>query len=709
MPALLIYLIKVNIALIIFCLGYYAVLRHLTFYTLNRAYLVTAILFSTLYPFIDLSAFISRHQEIARPVQVVVINWQQPAQTLVQNVAAHSQWYWLLIAFWMGVLVLTVRFITQLFSLYRLHQQSVPVQVRQYMIRVINGDINPFSFWKSIYINPANHPPHELDAILEHEQIHVNDWHTLDILLGEVSTIFYWFNPGIWLMKRAIRENIEFITDRKILQKGIDCKVYQYSLINVNFGARSNAIVNHFNTSTIKKRIMMMNTKKSSSLNLTRYMFLVPAVIILLLVFSVSKAELNKAAKNSTHMFNKALTTVADKLDINIKGNEHKNKDLLKAVSVMDIPADSLNIQPKLSGFTFAAADTNKLNIGGGFTDAIIYIDGEKSTRDDLLHLDAGQIAKMMLYTDMPKNDHDDDIKHYLFVITKKNVDSERVNVFLNEFRKNDSTAIAHNYAITPVSKTSSRLNISSAVYPASVINSFNSKMGVSKKTSQPLVVKMYDSVYAFNAGHMQKISAREASEFSTASPVKSTLNLITKPNSFIYIDKNGVTNRVITVPIPASKIEKVAVMDNYSTTGKKDTTTDAQKDKTLKQLIERMDPNSLNKVTKMRVNGTTFSKAQIDSGLKTLQGGKVDKNAAIIKYGKPLPGFFFAQMFSGSIDFKDKLIIIDGKEATQKQLKKLSADKIETINTMARDTAFSKYGDKAKNGVITISTKKQN
>jgi bla regulator protein BlaR1 len=68
-----------------------------------------------------------------------------------------------------------------------------------------------------------------------HEQVHVNQWHTIDILLAELSSIFYWFNPGIWLMKKAVRENIEFITDRKILNKGIDSKTYQYSLVSVSF------------------------------------------------------------------------------------------------------------------------------------------------------------------------------------------------------------------------------------------------------------------------------------------------------------------------------------------------------------------------------------------------------------------------------------------------------------------------------------------
>jgi hypothetical protein len=87
---------------------------------------------------------------------------------------------------------------------------------------------------------------------------------------------------------------VEFITDRKILNAGINSKAYQYSLISVGFNHSGHSIVNHFNLSTIKKRIIMMNTKKSSRINLTRYAFMVPALITLLLIFSISKADFAK-------------------------------------------------------------------------------------------------------------------------------------------------------------------------------------------------------------------------------------------------------------------------------------------------------------------------------------------------------------------------------------------------------------------------------
>ena len=292
MPALFVFLLKVNIALLLFCAGYYLVLRPLTFYTLNRVYLLAAILFASVYPEINLLPFLQNHEELAKPVQQVVINWQ--AQGLADSLSHPDYWRWAQVVFWLGVYVLAIRLAIQLFSLYELYKGSKPAVINNHPVRVTDKDTAPFSFWQSIFVNPAKHEPADLKAILLHEQVHVSEWHTVDILLAELSSIFYWFNPGIWLIKKAIKENVEFITDQKILNKGIDSKAYQYSLISVGFNSTGHSIVNHFNLSTIKKRIIMMNAKRSSRINLTRYAFMVPALITLLLVFSISKADFAK-------------------------------------------------------------------------------------------------------------------------------------------------------------------------------------------------------------------------------------------------------------------------------------------------------------------------------------------------------------------------------------------------------------------------------
>ncbi|HEY5371941.1 MAG TPA: M56 family metallopeptidase, partial [Hanamia sp.] len=291
MPALFVFLLKVNIALIVYCLGYYLVLRHLTFYTLNRVYLGIAIIFSTVYPLINLDNFVQKHNI---PIQKIIVDWKIPAKNFVSPLVQQATyWHWATLLFWTGAVLFAARLFMQLLSLYKLYKNSEPGNLQDHEVRIVKANISPFSFWQSIYINPDNLNPDDLKSVLKHEQVHVQQWHTLDILLTEISVIFYWFNPGVWLMKKAVRENIEFITDRKILQKGMDSKAYQYSLLNVSFSATTAAgITNNFNFSTLKKRITMMNAKRSSNVNLTRYAFLVPAVLICLFAISLSKAEL---------------------------------------------------------------------------------------------------------------------------------------------------------------------------------------------------------------------------------------------------------------------------------------------------------------------------------------------------------------------------------------------------------------------------------
>src|SRR5216683_2540630 len=106
MPALFLFLFKVNIALVLFCLGYYLVLRHLTFYTLNRIYLVAAIL-----------------------------NWKAPAENFVKPLYQPNYWQWVEVVFWAGVVLFAIRLIMQLFSLYKLYSQSKPGQVHNYPVR----------------------------------------------------------------------------------------------------------------------------------------------------------------------------------------------------------------------------------------------------------------------------------------------------------------------------------------------------------------------------------------------------------------------------------------------------------------------------------------------------------------------------------------------------------------------------------------------
>lgn len=278
MPVLLITLIKINFALALFAIAYYTVLRRLTFYSLNRVFLLAGILFSTAYPLFTL--FLQQHTALAKVVPVI-----RRVQLVVDN---NREYDGLILLFCTVAALLFVRLGLGLFSLWQIHKGSVSGMIDGQGVRLLQNEVAPFSFGRHIYVNPHLHEPQELHSILEHEKVHVKQWHTLDILIAELSVVFYWFNPGMWLIRKSIRENLEFITDEKVLRCGINRKAYQYSLLEVSNLKFATPLTNHFNLSGLKRRIRMMNAKRSSKLTLGRYALVLPVVLPLMIVFAAS-------------------------------------------------------------------------------------------------------------------------------------------------------------------------------------------------------------------------------------------------------------------------------------------------------------------------------------------------------------------------------------------------------------------------------------
>ncbi|MEZ2334525.1 M56 family metallopeptidase [Mucilaginibacter sp. RCC_168] len=583
MPALFVFLLKVNIALLLFCAGYYLVLRPLTFYTLNRVYLLAAIVFASVYPWLNLSAFLQRHEELVKPVQKVIINWQAPV--LVKSMSQPDYWRWAEVIFWLGAYILALKLVVQLFSLYRLYKSSKPATINNHQVRIMDKDAAPFSFWQSIFVNPSKHEPADLKAILLHEQIHVNEWHTADILLAEVSSIFYWFNPGIWLMKKAIRENVEFITDRKILNHGIDSKTYQYSLVSVSFNNQQPGIVNHFNISTIKKRIIMMNAKRSSKINLTRYAFLVPAVITLLLVFSISKADFAKPIRVKLVNAVKPLENI---ITVAALPNPAGNTPLPKLKKVSRQTAKVLPVvKPDTIKKVLIIGDKNNKD------SVVCYINGVKGS---LKNIDPDNIAEVNVL----KGDHVDRLPTYvnrddvrnagvILVITK---DSPEGKARLQKSAKTDDIVL-NGYKVNPDTKVD-----------AIVVTGF-------KVQPDPKVTTTFST--------------------KTSTNVNGAHTAVSADDSIAPLKKSLTTLR---------SISKTSTNGQSSTTG-------------------------------ISVSSNKGIHITADNG-------------------------------------SNPLIMVDGTETTGAALKNINPDRVEKVDVITGDDATKKYGNKAKDGVIIITTKKK-
>lgn len=288
---MIVYLLKVNLALLLFYAGYHFILQRYTFHTVNRVYLIISLIYSASYPLINLSEILNRNGQLKEKLSI--LDWQQPVTYAISKTENSAGIYWqiALLIFWTGVIFMSLRLLVQLSSLLILHVQSRAFISGKIKFRKITKAVNPFSFWRTIYLNPECHEASEIRTILEHELIHVKQLHSFDVMLAELSTIFYWFNPGVWLMKKAIKTNLEFITDREVIRSGIDSKEYQYTLLKNHVLPQNTLPVNNFHFLTIKKRIAMINKKPSNRIQLSNYVLLMPAIMLMVLITGISKAD----------------------------------------------------------------------------------------------------------------------------------------------------------------------------------------------------------------------------------------------------------------------------------------------------------------------------------------------------------------------------------------------------------------------------------
>jgi TonB-dependent SusC/RagA subfamily outer membrane receptor len=294
MPLFPLYLIKLTISLSIVWLFYQLLLRRLTFYNLNRWYLLGYSILAFLIPLIRIGPIVENGPAFQpRIIQFIpaIGSFMPPAGKGGAAGASVTYWYsaldgwssWLLILV-LGAAVMLMRAIGRWLSLRRVRQQARLIETTGIKIYQVDANITPFSFGNAIYINQHLHTEKEWEAIVLHEYVHIRQQHTVDILLAELICILNWYNPFAWMIRHSIRQNLEFIADHKVLENGIDKKNYQYHLLKV-IGEPRYRLANNFNFSSLKKRIIMMNKIRSTRLHLLKFLFILPVVTLLLVAF----------------------------------------------------------------------------------------------------------------------------------------------------------------------------------------------------------------------------------------------------------------------------------------------------------------------------------------------------------------------------------------------------------------------------------------
>jgi len=271
------YLLQVNLYLIVFFGFYKLLLDKETYFTLNRIYLVSAGVLSLCTPFIRLEWL--TEQKAAQQVYTSV-NWEAvlAQATIVTERNAGFDWGNAFVYIYCaGTLFFLGRFVLNLLAVKKLI--------------TINKAGSAFSFFGKKVIDQQLP---QMDVIDIHEETHIKQWHTVDILFFEIIGIITWLNPVIYLYKKAIKNIHEFLADELAAEFQGDKAEYAMLLLSKSFGIAPNTLTNGFlEKSLIKKRIFMLHKERSKKIAIVKYGIFIP-LFALLIVFSSATIRKNE-------------------------------------------------------------------------------------------------------------------------------------------------------------------------------------------------------------------------------------------------------------------------------------------------------------------------------------------------------------------------------------------------------------------------------
>lgn len=285
----MIYLLKLNIAIAIFYMAYRLLFANDTFFRNRRATLMGVIILSAIIPLTDIGLpenMMPKENAVTDIYATKVL----PALTVTagtETAAAPdsgADTTRMLLAAYLAVsAMLAARTVWRATTIIRLARRSPRTTVNGIEVRLVEGRNVSFSFLKWIFADADTLHSTKAADVLTHERTHAEQWHTADVLLGELMCAACWPNPAAWLMRRQMRINLEYLADEHVLALGADTRTYQYHLLALSCPSERNiAISNNFNVLPLKMRIKMMNKKRTAPQKRAKYLLLLPLAAILM-------------------------------------------------------------------------------------------------------------------------------------------------------------------------------------------------------------------------------------------------------------------------------------------------------------------------------------------------------------------------------------------------------------------------------------------
>jgi tetratricopeptide (TPR) repeat protein len=307
--------------------------------------------------------------------EIKSINEQTTLLISPQGANSNQNINWLkiiLVVYFIGASFFLVRFLANFVWIFAYVLKHKTQHISGMKVVRFEKNISPFSFLNYVFISKKQYPEEDLSKIIAHEKVHIQQKHSIDLILLELLLVFQWFNPFVWFYKRAIKITHEYLADNGTLNSGIDLPSYQYSLLNQALHENNFEMVSSYNFS-IKKRIKMMMQKRSPKLATLKLAIALPIISFLFMAFAF-KIRTPKGDANNN---------IENKLQVNGDTTIKKVNVPVEYLKLLEGEYVSTNEPGRVRKIIFTELLGTLFGNDNGYTYKIIPVGGEKFINPD--------------------------------------------------------------------------------------------------------------------------------------------------------------------------------------------------------------------------------------------------------------------------------------------------------------------------------------
>ena len=691
-----IYLQKSSAGMVALFALYWLLLRKHTYFSFNRFYLLTALLVALAAPFVVLT------EKAPEPMPVMEVTLEPmvfAAEPVAKPFMTTEQVLWVL--YGLGVLGMLGRLGFHLWKVLEIIRAGERQRVGKYiLVRAAHESISSFSFLNYLVVSQKDAESYG-DVVLRHELVHIQQRHSWDLLWLELVHVFWWFNPILIYYKRSLKEVHEFIADE--LATNGDRMEYAHTLVGYAFGVSPHVLTNSFFDATqLKNRIAMLTKNRSSRWVLGRYLLAMPLVGILVSFVAIRTVEVADEQPVETEVRQNGSMLVKGKV------LDKKNGKALPGVSISINGVERGTTTDSKGDFVMGEVPIKSELLVSfvGFKTKIVPLAGkDKATHFVKIELEEGPAMKATAsraITAIPSN--------------IKTVDGEVVMNVVDKNPQFPSGLSGLGYYLSKNLKypeAARRANVEGKVFVSFVVLKDGSisdiqvikglgfgcdeeavritkamprwKPGTHK--GQVVNVKFNLPIAFVLEKKKVTLSIKDSEEIKKANESTGSLSLseplskgdkhrysvnLRKTNSqpLYVIDGVVATEQDISGSFNPDDIESIDILKNTSA-------------------VSLYGAQARNGV--ISITTKTYAKARKAEGTPTLELNKRNPLFGINGVDPKSPPYY----------------ILNGKEITDENLKTINPDNIQSMHVLKGEEATQKYGDKGKNGVVEILTKK--